>query len=81
MGTNINLDIHYVVNIKWYLFTGTSRGSRLYRLQPGGRKGIVYSVESIVRNVSGIRFKKYENGRYILDRETTNRLTRWLAKE
>ena len=70
---------HYVVNIKWYLYVGSSRGDRLYRLQPGGVKGVVYSVESIVKNVSGIRFKKYENGRYILGRETSDRLARWLS--
>lgn len=70
---------HIVVNIKWYLYTGDSRGDRLYRLQPGDRRGVVYSVTSIVRNISGIKFKKYENGRYVLDRNTVNKLTRWLS--
>ena len=60
-------------------YVGDSRGDRLYRLQPGGARGVVYSVESIVRNISGIKFKKYENGRYVLDRRTVNRLTRWLS--
>ena len=72
---------HIVVNIKWYLYTGDSRGDRLYRLQPGDKRGVVYSVSSIVRNISGIKFKKYENGRYVLDRNTVNRLTRWLSKD
>ena len=71
---------HVVVNIKWYLFTGESRGDRLYRLQPGGKRGVVYSVSSIVRNISGIKFSKYEKGRCVLDRNTVNRLTRWLSK-
>ena len=70
---------HIVVNIKWYLYTGDSRGDRLYRLQPGDSRGVVYSVSSIVRNITGIKFKKYENGRYILDRSTVNKLTRWLS--
>lgn len=70
---------HVVVNIKWYLFTGTSRGDRYYRLQSGSKKGVVYSVSSIVRNMSGVKFKKYENGRYVLDRNTVNRLKRWLS--
>ena len=60
---------------------GESRGDRLYRLQPGDKRGVVYSVSSIVRNISGIKFKKYENGRYVLDRNTVNRLTRWLSKD
>ena len=71
---------HIVVNIKWYLYTGSSRGDRLYRLQPGDKRGVMYSVSSIVRNISGIKFKKYEKGRYVLDRNTVNRLTRWLSK-
>ena len=71
---------HLVVNIKWYCYIGNSRGDRLYRLQPGGKKGVPYSVESIVRNVTDIKFKKYVNGKYVLDRETTRRLTRWLSK-
>jgi len=55
------------------------RGDRLYRLQPGDRRGVLYSVSSIVRNISGIKFKKYENSRYILNRNTVNKLTRWLS--
>ena len=70
---------HIVVNLKWYLYTGDSRGDRLYRLQPGDKRGVVYSVSSIVRNISGVKFKKYEHGRYVLDRNTVNRLTRWLS--
>ena len=31
-------------------------------------------------NGKNIEFKKYENGRYVLDRNTVNRLTRWLSK-
>ena len=49
---------HIVVNIKWYLYTGDSRGDRLYRLQHSDARGVVYSVGSIVRNISGIKFKK-----------------------
>ena len=61
------------------VYIGDSRGDRLYRLQPGGSRGVVYSVESIVRNISGIRFSRYENGRYVLDRNTVNKLTTWLS--
>ena len=72
-----------VVNIKWYLYMSglDSRGDRTYRLQPGNKKGVVYSVKSIVRNIDGIRFKSYTNGKYILDRETFNRLNRWLSNK
>ena len=80
VGGNEYLKGHLVVNIKWYVFTGTSRGSRLYKLQHGNAKGFVYSVGSIVRNITGVRFEKYENGRYVLDRRTVNRLTRWLSE-
>ena len=75
----MNIKPVIVVNIKWYLYTGDSRGDRLYRLQPGGARGVVYSCESIVRNISGVKFKKFENGRYVLDRMTVDRLTRWLT--
>ena len=73
----------FVVNIKWYLFTDTSRGDRLYTLQPGGSKGVVYSVKSIVKGLDGIKFKSYNKGRYTMGRETVKRLTRfvkWLTK-
>ena len=72
-----------VVNIKWYCYLSDSdsRGDRMYRLQPGNKKGVVYSVKSMVRNIDGIRFKSYENGKYILDRETVKRLTRWVNNE
>lgn len=79
VGGNEYKEGHLVVNIKWYQYTGNSRGDRMYRLQPAGSRGVVYSVGSIVRNISGIRFSKYENGRYVLDRQTVNRLTRWLG--
>ena len=81
VGGNQYKSGHLVVNIKWYLFTGESRGDRLYRLQPGSSRGVVYSVSSIVRNISGVRFSKYEKGKYVLDRRTVDRLTRWLSKE
>ena len=69
-----------VVNIKWYLYISDSdsRGDRFYRLQPGNKNGVVYSVKSIVRNIDGIRFQSYENGKYVLGRETVKRLIRWL---
>ena len=70
-----------VVNIKWYVYINSSRGDRIYRLQSGNSKGIPYSVGSIVRNVDGIKFKSYDKGKYILDRETSNRLTRWLSNQ
>ena len=54
-----------VVNIKWYLYTGSSRGDRLYRLQPGGSRGVVYSVKSLVKCLTGIKFKSYNSGTYI----------------
>lgn len=40
----------------------------IYKLQSGCARGVVYSVGSIVRNVTGIRFDKFENGRYFLGR-------------
>ena len=70
---------HIVVNIKWYTYIDNSRGDRIYRLQPGCSRGVVYSVESIVRSIHGIKFKSYDNGKYILGRETVKRLTRWLG--
>ena len=69
---------HLVVNIKWYTYVGDSRGDRLYRLQPGGAKGVPYSVGSIVRNVDGIKFKSYNKGIYTLSRDTVNRLNNML---
>ena len=77
-------DLRLVVNIKWYLYIGDSRGDRTYRLQPGNKNGVVYSVNSIVRNIEGIRFKSYENGKYTLGREsvkTIKNYLNWLNKE
>lgn len=65
---------HLVVNIKWYTYVDTTRGDRLYRLQPGGARGVPYSVGSIIRNVDGIAFKSYNQGIYTFGRETVNRL-------
>ena len=70
----------YVVNIRWYIFIDTSRGDRIYKLQPGSAKGVVYSVESIVRNITGIRFKSYCNGKYTLGRDSVKRLTNYMNK-
>lgn len=64
-----------VVRIRWYLHIGDTRGDRVYRLQPGCKKGVVYSVKSIVQGLSGIKFKSYDRGKYILGRESTQRLT------
>ena len=50
---------HLVVNIKWYCYLSESRGDRIYRLQPGDARGIVYSVNSIVKNLDSIQFKSY----------------------
>ena len=70
----------YVVNIRWYIFIDTSRGDRIYKLQPGSAKGVVYSVESIVRNITGIRFKSYCNGKYTLGKDSVKRLTNYMNK-
>ena len=72
-----------VVNIKWYCYIESSRGDRIYRLQSGCSKGVVYSVKSIVKNLKGIRFKSYENGRYTLSRDSVKTITNyvnWLTK-
>lgn len=79
IGGNAYKAGHLVVNIKWYQYIDSSRGDRIYKLQSGSAKGIVYSVDSIVRNVEGIRFKSYSGGKYILGRETVTRLIRWLV--
>ena len=65
---------HLVVNIKWYQYVRDSRGDRIYKLQSGCSRGVTYSVGSIVRNVSGISFDRYEKGRYILSRATVNKI-------
>ena len=73
-----------VVNIKWYCYVETTRGDRVYRLQSGCSKGIVYSVKSIIKHLTGIRFKSYENGKYIFPRESVKTITNyvnWLTKE
>ena len=73
-----------VVNIKWYCYLQTTRGDRVYRLQPGSAKGVVYCVKSIIKNLDGIRFKCFENSRYILSRDSVKRITNyitWLTKE
>ena len=75
---------HLVVNIRWYLYLNESRGDRIYRLQPGGAKGSVYSVKSIIKDFTGIQFKSYSNGKYTLGRDSVTRLTRymnWLTKD
>ena len=48
--------------------------SRIYKLQSGCARGVTYSVGSILRNVSGISFDKYEKGKYILSRATVNKI-------
>ena len=73
-----------VVNIKWYCYLETTRGDRVYRLQPGSAKGVVYCVKSIVKNLDGIRFKCFENNKYILSRDSVKTITNyitWLTKE
>ena len=52
-----------VVNIKWYCYVDSSRGDRIYRLQPGSSTGVVYGVKSIIKDLIGIRFKCYEHGK------------------
>ena len=61
-----------VVNIKWYQYISDSRGNRIYKLQSGCAKGVVYSVGSIMRNVTGIKFNKYDNDKHTLSRATVN---------
>ena len=68
----------YVVNIRWYIYTDNSRGDRIYKLQPGSTKGTVYSVDSIVRKITGIQFKSYSNDKYTLGRESVKRLTNYV---
>ena len=65
---------HLVVNIKWYQYVRDSRDDRIYKLQSGCSRGVTYSVGSIVRNVYGISFDRYEKGRYILSRATVNKI-------
>lgn len=77
---NVYKSGHLVVNIKWYLYVGETRGDRIYRLQPGSSSGVVYSVVSIVKNLDGVQFKSYANGKYVLGRDTVQKLTRWLSK-
>ena len=74
---------HLVVNVKWYCYVGSSRGDRIYQLQPGCSKGVVYSVQSIIKDLVGIRFKHYENGKYTLSRDSVKTITnyvKWLTK-
>ena len=73
-----------VVNIKWYCYVETTRGDRVYRLQPGSSRGVVYSVKSIIKHLTGIRFKSFENGRYVMSRDSVKTITNycnWLNKE
>ena len=65
---------HLVVNIKWYQYINNSRGNRIYKLQSGCSKGVIYSVGSILRNVSGIKFDKYDKGRYVLSRSVVTKI-------
>ena len=67
-----------VVNIKWFLYLDSTRGDRVYRLQPGPSTGSVYSVKSIIKNITGIKFKSYNNGKYTLGRESVKRLTHYM---
>ena len=78
VGGNEYQQDHLLVNIKWYTYVDDTRGDRLYRLQPGGAKGVPYSVGSILRNVDGIKFKSYNKGIYTLGRDTVNRLNKLL---
>ena len=68
----------FVVNIRWYIYVDNSRGDRVYRLQPGSAKGVVYSVKSIVKNITGIQFKSYVNGKYTLGKTSVKRLINYL---
>ena len=70
-----------VVNIRWYCYLETRRGDRIYRLQPGGSRGSVFSVESIIKDLTGIQFKSYANGKYILGRQTVTRLTNYIQND
>lgn len=68
-----------VVNIKWYCYLETTtRGERVYRLQPSGSVGVVYSVNSIIRDLTGIRFRCYENRKYMLPRDTVNTIMNFI---
>ena len=78
MGGNEYHTGDLVVNIRWYCYLETRRGDRIYRLQPGGTRGSVYSVESIIKDLTGIQFKSYANCKYILGRQTVTRLTNYL---
>ena len=68
-----------VVNMRWYCYLESSRGDRIYRLQPGSSVGVVYSVKSIVKNITGIQFKSYSRGKYTLGRESVTRLINYLT--
>ena len=67
-----------VANIKWYCYVESSRGDRIYRLQPGSSAGVVYSVKSIIKDLTGLRFKSYEHGRYILGRDAVRTITNFI---
>ena len=69
---------HLVVNIKWYCYLHQTRGDRVYRLQPGGAEGIPYSVQSMVKDLNGIQFKTYSNGKYTLARDSVKKITRYV---
>ena len=66
------------MNIRWYIYVDNSRGDRVYRLQPGSAKGVMYSVNSIVKNITGIQFKSYVNGKYTLGKQSVKRLINYL---
>lgn len=68
----------FVVNIRWYLYLYSTRGDRVYRLQPGPKRGVVYSVKSLVKGLDGIKFKSYEGGKYTFGRESVKRLTHYM---
>ena len=68
-----------VVNIKWYCYLESTRGDRVYRLQPGSARGVVYCVKSIIKNLDGIRFKCFENDRYVLSRDSVKKINNYIT--
>ena len=77
MVININRGITWLISDGIYI--DSSRGDRIYKLQPGSAKGVVYSVDSIVRNITGIKFKSYCSGKYTLGKQSVRRLTNYLS--
>ena len=62
------------------VYIDSSRDDRIYKLQPGSAKGVVYTALTLlVRNITGIKFKSYCSGKYILGKQSVRRLKNYLS--